>query len=241
MLSIEDAKLKLYTEELEVENDPTVLSKPVRISAHNSTYSQQPTISSDIAKLSEALATSFRLNRLPVTEPTTFDGDPLKYRDWSMAFKTLIEDMNVGEGDKFHYLKKYVSGPAKAAIGGYLLLNSDRAFVEAKSLLEERYGNHFVVTEVYREKLDQWPKIPPRDGASLGRFSDFVIQCDLGWSIIWQTDTRDIREDSGDAIGLTNQTITREIVYTTIRLQNACKGRSYFLSRSLQNPRIRLQ
>ena len=89
------------------------------------------------------------LSRLPAPEPTIFIVDPLKYYDWSIAFKTLIEDKRITEREKIHYLKKYVGGPAKDAISGYLLLRSENAFVQAKALLEERYGNPFTVTEAF--------------------------------------------------------------------------------------------
>ena len=107
----------------------------------------------DLSALAETFAASMRLISLPAPEPTVFDGDPLKYNDWSIAFKVLIEDKRISEGDKTHYLKRYVSGPAREAISGYFLLRSDSAFERAKALLEERYGNQFIVTEAFRDKL----------------------------------------------------------------------------------------
>ena len=131
----------------------------------------------DLSALAETFAASMSLIRLPAPEPTVFDGNPLKYNDWSIAFKALIEDKRISEGDKIHYLKRYVSGPAREVISGYLLLRSDSAFERAKALLEERYGNQFIVTEAFRDKLEAWPKIHERDDNSLRRFSDFLNQC----------------------------------------------------------------
>ena len=62
-------------------------------------------------------------------------------------------------------------------MSGYFLLQSEFAYEEARALLEERYGNQFIVTDAFRNKLDAWPQIPPRDGNSLRRFSDFLRQC----------------------------------------------------------------
>lgn len=39
--------------------------------------------------LARALAESINISRLPVPEPAVFNGDPLKYKDWKMAFQTL--------------------------------------------------------------------------------------------------------------------------------------------------------
>ena len=89
----------------------------------------------------------------------------------------MIEDKRISEGDKIHYLKRYVSGQAREAISGYFLLRSDSAFEQAKALLEERNGNQFIVTEAFHDKLEAWPKIHGREGNSLRRFSDYLNQC----------------------------------------------------------------
>ena len=83
-----------------------------------------------------------------------FDGDPLEYHDWSIAFKVLIEDKGISEADKIHYLKRYLGGSAREAISGYFLLRSTSAFERARAVLEEIYGNAFIVTEAFRDKLD---------------------------------------------------------------------------------------
>ena len=70
-----------------------------------------------------------------------------------------------------------MSGPAKEAISGYFMLRSSTAFEEARALLEERYCNQFVVTEAFRDKLEDWPKVQGRDGKGLRRFGDFLQQC----------------------------------------------------------------
>ena len=131
----------------------------------------------DLSALAETFAASMSLIRLPVPEPTVFDGDPLKYNDWSIAFKALIEDKRISKGDQIHYLKRYISGPAREAISGYFLLRSDSAIERAKVLLEECCGNQFIVMEAFRDKLEAWPKIHGRDGNSHRQFSDFLNHC----------------------------------------------------------------
>ena len=132
---------------------------------------------SDVAALAQAFSASVGVNRLPAPEPSVFTGDPLQYNDWNISFRTLVEERNIPQADKIHYLKRYLGGAAKEAVSGYFLLQSEFAYEEARALLEERYGNQFIVTDAFRNKLDAWPKIPPRDGKSLRRFSDFLRQC----------------------------------------------------------------
>ena len=187
LLRMEEAKVRVYcrNEPLEsklsnlfAKKTPTATSTDRKSTlVQQSKPEESPQQINDFSALADAFAASMSLSRLPAPEPTIFNGDPLKYHDWSIAFKTLIEDKRITEREKIQYLKKYVGGPAKDAISGYFLLRSENAFVQAKALLEERYGNPFTVTEAFRDKLGAWPNISGRDGDSLRRFADFLNQC----------------------------------------------------------------
>ncbi|CAH3178660.1 unnamed protein product, partial [Porites lobata] len=42
----------------------------------------------------------------------------------------------------------------------------------------EIFGGHLLtIPYAYRKKINEWPKIPPNDGTSLRRFSDFLVHC----------------------------------------------------------------
>ena len=170
-LRIEEAKAKIYNDELDREDAQSKLFVGERCNV--SAQPNQPT--NDLSALAGAFAAAMSLSRLPMPEPSVFDGDHLEYHDWSIAFKVLIEDKGISEADKINYLKRYVGGSAREAISGYFLLRSTSAFERARAVLEERYGNAFIVTEAFRDKLDAWPRV--RDGIGLRRFSDFLNQC----------------------------------------------------------------
>ena len=172
-IRIEEAKAKIYNDELDREDAQSKLFVGERCNV--SAQPNQPT--NDLSALAGAFAAAMSLSRLPTPEPSVFDGDPLEYHDWSIAFKVLIEDKGISEADKFHYLKRYFGGSAREAISGYFLLRSTSAFERARAVLEERYGNAFIVTEAFRDKLDAWPRVRDRDGIGLRRFSDFLNQC----------------------------------------------------------------
>ncbi len=127
--------------------------------------------------LLKSLAHQAQLNRLPVPEPNVFMGDPLKYAEWKHSFQVLIEGKGVSPMDKIHYLKMYVGGTAKECLEGFFLFSSPNAYDEAREVLEERFGNDFIVSNAFRDKLEQWPKISNRDNAGLRKFSDFLRQC----------------------------------------------------------------
>ena len=127
--------------------------------------------------LARVLADQISIGRLPPPEPSVFHGDPLKYPGWKAAFQTLIKQRQIPAHEKMHYLKKYIGGQVKDVVEQYFLLSSEDAYEDAKALLEERYGNPFVIANAYREKLDKWPKINFRDGSGLQKFADFLWQC----------------------------------------------------------------
>ncbi|KAL7877241.1 hypothetical protein SRHO_G00038840 [Serrasalmus rhombeus] len=134
--------------------------------------------------LAEAIAESINTSRLPVPEPPIFSGDPIRYKDWKMSFLTLIGRKNIPVNEKIYYLRKYVTGAAKKAIESYFLVGTEEAYYSAWEILEERYGNSFVVAKAFRDKLNSWTKIGPKDSVELREFADFLRGCQAAMSHI---------------------------------------------------------
>ncbi|KAL7844978.1 hypothetical protein SRHO_G00235180 [Serrasalmus rhombeus] len=134
--------------------------------------------------LAEAIAESINTSRLPVPEPPIFSGDPIRYKDWKMSFLTLIGRKNIPVNEKIYYLRKYVTGVAKKAIESYFLVGTEEAYYSAWEILEERYGNSFVVAKAFRDKLNSWTKIGPKDSVELREFADFLRGCQAAMSHI---------------------------------------------------------
>ena len=137
-----------------------------------------------VFELTKLLSDHVNLSRLPVPEPTIFLGDPLKYPDWKVTFEMLIDQKGIPQTERIHYLKKYIGGVAKEAVEGYFLVTSPRAYDEARQLLEDRYGSSYVIANAFRDRLENWPKIPNRDGAALRKFSDFLRQCGIAMETV---------------------------------------------------------
>lgn len=68
------------------------------------------------AIFAETIANSLTLNRVPVPEPTTFAGDPLKFVDFKVSFTTLIDRKLIPASEKMLYLKSYLVGEARKAV-----------------------------------------------------------------------------------------------------------------------------
>lgn len=73
------------------------------------------------AALVRLFAESISASRIPLPEPTVFNGDPLRFNDWKVSFQTLVDWKNIPAHEKVFYLRKYVGGPAKKAIEIYAI------------------------------------------------------------------------------------------------------------------------
>ncbi|XP_054866973.1 uncharacterized protein LOC129349027 [Amphiprion ocellaris] len=153
--------------------------------------------------LVKVLAEAISANRLPIPEPTIFSGDPLKFNHWKSSFQTLIERKNIPTSEKLFFLQRYVGGPAKEALEGHFLGDSEHSYYAAWDLLNERYGEPFVVAEAFRDKLHTWPKIGPKDSTELRKFVDFLRSCE---SAIVHNESLRVLDD-----GLENQKLASKL------------------------------
>ncbi len=97
---------------------------------------------------------------------------------------SLINRKNIPVSENNYYLRKYVEGPTKKAIESYFLLGSESAYHAAWAILEESYGNPFVIAKAFRDKLNLWPKIGPKDSVELREFTDFLRGCEASMAEI---------------------------------------------------------
>nr|XP_057939970.1 uncharacterized protein LOC131136762 [Doryrhamphus excisus] len=99
--------------------------------------------------LVKTLAEAIIANRVPIPEPDIFKGDPLKYNDWKLSFCALIDRKNLPTQEKLFFLRKYVGGTAKRAIEGHFLAGTETTYHAAWGILEDRFGNPFIVAKAY--------------------------------------------------------------------------------------------
>ncbi|XP_035530714.1 uncharacterized protein LOC118337722 [Morone saxatilis] len=142
---------------------------PTQVSATQA-FSTSHEVSNDFVR---TLAEAITANRVPIPEPEVFKGDPLKYNDWKLSFCTLIDRKNLPTQEKLFFLRKYVGGSAKRAIEGHFLVGTETAYLAAWDILEDRFGNPFIVAKSYRDKIYTWHKIGPKDTENLREFVDF--------------------------------------------------------------------
>lgn len=128
-------------------------------------------------ELSSLLINQQKTSNLPVKEPPVFAGDPFDYPSFIAAFDSIICDKVSSNKDRLYFLEKYTKDKANDVVKGFLAVNSENAYSEARKLLDHRFGNPVHVAEAYKSRLRNWPHISDGDSTKLQAFSDFLIRC----------------------------------------------------------------
>lgn len=139
--------------------------------------------------IAEAIAEGMEAARLPTPQLKVFNGDPLDWPTWKATFEAVIEKRTVKSNEKILYLLQFLSGPPKKIVEGYQFVHTREAYTEAKRTLERRFGHPAVVAEAFRKRLENWPRISPRDGIALRDFADFLKTCELAMQSIEDLET----------------------------------------------------
>ena len=147
------------------------------VSHLQSSANQHGNSTSDQTSLVQALQASLVLGRLPLPEPSVFDGNPLSYTEWKASFLTLVGSRPITPQEKFFDLKKYAGVEASKVIQGFFLNHTEESYNSAWTALESRYGNPFMLQRAYRDKLTNWPTIGARDSEALREYSGFLQSC----------------------------------------------------------------
>jgi hypothetical protein len=155
---------------------------PVSTTINNAQTAQQqvqsPHVTQDDMKALIQMLGDKLSNKPLALEPLVFNGDPMTYPDWSRSFSAMIaRQPGCTQLEKLHHLRRYVTGPAREAINGHFLLQSENAYDLAMETLADRFGRHYLVAQAFRTKLEKWPRIPPKGHKELLKFSDYLNQC----------------------------------------------------------------
>ena len=186
------------------------------------------TLERTTTKVMADLAEQLYVSRIPIPEPPVFSGDPLEYASWKSAFETLIEQKQIPEAEKIHYLKRYLSGKARECVEGYFMYSSEYSYKDAKALLDKRFGDVFVLQNAFRDKLEAMPKLQGNDYVGLQKYSDFLRQCASAAKVIPSLNAlSDIRENMRMQAKLPNWLVKR---WARVIADHKSRGKGHFPS-----------
>jgi len=170
----EPDNIPCYGSTLNPSIQPFVPQEPSSTGTAHSTDTSQ---SIDGTSFAQILVNVMNQSRLPVPVPKVFSGNPMEFVAFRGSFKTLIEDKGISAKEKIYYLQQYISGEAREAIEGCLYGTTEDDYTRAWQTLESRYGHQFLIQESFRERLEHWPRIGPKDNNALQRYADFLRCC----------------------------------------------------------------
>ena len=166
-------------QEINSANSQSVFPVPTiyRESSTEETLRELINLQTKQAELSMLLVEQQKRNGLPAKEPPTFSGNAFDYPAFTTAFDSIISENVQSNRDRLYFLDKYTVGNANEIVKGFLAVNSEDAYTEARKLLDQRFGNPIHVAEAYKSRLRNWPQIKDGDSAGLQAFSDFLFRC----------------------------------------------------------------
>ena len=132
-----------------------------------------------LTKLTSSLNSIVTRTNLPPLEVVKFTGDPCKYFQFKSRFDEMVLKQDLTESQQMSRLLQFLDGPARIAIAGFEGIPG--GFYKAMRLLENRYGQPYIVTKACVDAMADGPTIANNDRVGLREFPDrartlYVIQ-----------------------------------------------------------------
>jgi hypothetical protein len=108
----------------------------------------------------------------PKVDLPKFSGEPLEYHPFIRAFEENVEKTLHDDGARLARLIQLCTGEAARVIRCCSLLPSKQGYLKARRLLKERFGDNFVIAELWVDRLTEGG---PR--ADLREFADDLRTC----------------------------------------------------------------
>ncbi|XP_014663229.1 PREDICTED: uncharacterized protein LOC106805948 [Priapulus caudatus] len=157
--------------------------KPPRLSWESSHINMETQATSALAEVLHQVLNESRSQQqslvdtlqLPRSELQTFDGNPLDYWPFIRAFKHTVDNKSADPGTKLTCLMQYCRGRAKSLLQCCLVKEPADGYRLALHLLEERFGNNFVIAQEWIKKIISRPNV--KGTVALREFADDLRCC----------------------------------------------------------------
>ena len=134
----------------------------------------------DFQQMSQAQLHNHRLLEaisLSNAEVFKFNGDPLRYFEFIRSFDNLIGRSALDNGAKLLKLFNSCEGEPKKIVQCCMIMDPAVGYGKVRTLLEERFGCKFKISQAWVRKVTSGPSLRPNDKSGLQRFSDDLKIC----------------------------------------------------------------
>ena len=122
-------------------------------------------------------ASILELLSLPKPSLMEFDGDPMQYHMFKNSFDAVIDSANISDSAKLNRLFELCKGTAREVILPCALGDPSDGYAEARELLKERFGDSYVISEAFIDKLTSGGPIKQHEVSALRKFADEIRSC----------------------------------------------------------------
>ena len=132
----------------------------------------------------------FKELQAPNVELDVFSGNAMDFPFFMTNFCQVVEDKIEDEKGRLSRLIQFTDGRAKDLVKSCIYLPDDICYKRAKKLLQEKYGDPFIVNSEYRKMLVSLSRIRPNDISSFNEFENFLIKFRSSMEAIGQVENR---------------------------------------------------
>ena len=106
-----------------------------------------------------------------------FTSDPVDYNYFIAVFDEVVEKKIDDPRGRLTRLTKYTDGQPNEMIKHCIQQPAAVGYKNARSLLEEKYGNPHQILAAYHKEIKSWPQIKPANGIAHIKFYIFLLKC----------------------------------------------------------------
>ena len=128
-------------------------------------------------ELTEFMVRQQNLSLLPKRDVPVFNGDPLSFQPFILAFEHSIESNTSNCQDRLYFLEQFTEGQARDIVRSCMHMEARRGYAEARQLLKKYFGNEMKIANAYLEKAFNWTLIRPDDGKALLAYALYLREC----------------------------------------------------------------
>ncbi|XP_064647481.1 uncharacterized protein LOC135500165 [Lineus longissimus] len=115
--------------------------------------------------------------QLPKVDLMTFDGDPSKYCLFIRSFENSVDKQTIDDSIKLGRLVRFCTGKARRVIESCSVKEPTVRYQLARKLLKERFGNDFVVSQTWVDKIVNRKPVRASDPEALRDLADDMLNC----------------------------------------------------------------
>ena len=119
-----------------------------------------------------------RQQAAPEVDIDVFTGDLTEYHYFLAVFEEVVEQKIDDARGRLSRLIKYTDREPKEMIKHCIQHPTNIGYKNARSLLEQKYGNPHSIIAAYRKEIKMWPQLKPADDAAFKKLHISLLKCE---------------------------------------------------------------